>query len=166
MKLRDVNFLRSGANRKHTYIGCSFCGLIRRPEHLIDRHWYLPANWRSFIQWSPDHWVSQCYASECDRRFYFTLFCVFITRVSQCPISLPAEHPIYIFCHMTTDVFWIGDSIYCILWYSVWLRFTAHYYTHYCPVTFFLPLLGSGFQRLTFPFLWAPELSPASAARF
>jgi hypothetical protein len=26
-------------------IGCSFCRLIRRPEHLIARHWYLPANW-------------------------------------------------------------------------------------------------------------------------
>jgi hypothetical protein len=24
------------------YIGCSFCRLIRRPEHLIGRHWYLP----------------------------------------------------------------------------------------------------------------------------
>jgi hypothetical protein len=30
-------------------------------------------------------------------------------------------------------------------------------------VTGFTPLLGSGFQRRTFPFLWVPELSPASA---
>jgi hypothetical protein len=32
-----------------TYIECSFCRLIRRSDHLISRHWYLPANWRSFI---------------------------------------------------------------------------------------------------------------------
>jgi hypothetical protein len=25
------------------YIGCSFCRLIRRPEQLFGRHWYLPA---------------------------------------------------------------------------------------------------------------------------
>jgi hypothetical protein len=46
-------------------IGCSFCRLIIRPEHLTDRHRYLPANWRSFIRWSPDQWVSQCYSIEC-----------------------------------------------------------------------------------------------------
>jgi hypothetical protein len=28
------------------------------------------------------------------------------------------------------------------------------------------PLLGSGFQRPTFPFLWVPELYPASATSF
>jgi hypothetical protein len=50
-------------------IGCSFCRLIRCPEHPIDRHWYLPANWRSFILWLPDQWVSKCYAIECDRSF-------------------------------------------------------------------------------------------------
>jgi hypothetical protein len=66
--------------------GCSFCRLISRPKHLMGRHWYLPANWRSFIRWSPDQWVGQCYAS--------LVFCVFMTRVSQCPISLLAEHPI------------------------------------------------------------------------
>jgi hypothetical protein len=26
------------------YIGCSFCRLIRRPEHIIGRNSYLPAN--------------------------------------------------------------------------------------------------------------------------
>jgi hypothetical protein len=35
-------------------IECSLCRLIRRPEHLIGRHWYLQANWRLFILWSPD----------------------------------------------------------------------------------------------------------------
>jgi hypothetical protein len=79
-------------------MGCSFCRLIRRPEHLVGRHWYILANWRSYIWWSPDQWVSPCYAIECDRSFYCALFCVFMTRVSQCPISLRAEHPIYRTC--------------------------------------------------------------------
>jgi hypothetical protein len=76
------------------YIECSLCRLIRRLEHLIGRHWYLPANWRSFIRWSPDQWVSQRYAIERDRSFYCALFCVFMSRVSQCPMSLRSEHPI------------------------------------------------------------------------
>jgi hypothetical protein len=29
-----------------------------------------------------------------------------------------------------------------------------------------LPLLGSDFQRRTFPFLWIPELFPTSATSF
>jgi hypothetical protein len=41
-------------------------------------------NWRSLIRWSPEHWVSHCYAIECDRNFYCSLFCVFMTCVSQC----------------------------------------------------------------------------------
>jgi hypothetical protein len=45
-------------------IECSFCRLTGRPEHLISRHWYLPANWRPFIRWSPDQGVSQCYATQ------------------------------------------------------------------------------------------------------
>jgi hypothetical protein len=47
------------------YIGCSFCRLITRREHLIGRHWYLPANWKLFIRWSLDQWVSQCYTIYC-----------------------------------------------------------------------------------------------------
>jgi hypothetical protein len=77
------------------HIECSLCRLIKRPEHLIGRHWYLPANWRSFIRWSPDQWVSQCYAIECYRSFYCALSCVFMTRVSQCPINLRSEHPVH-----------------------------------------------------------------------
>jgi hypothetical protein len=40
--------------RKRGCIGCSFCRLISRPEYLIGRHWYLPANWRSHsvITWA------------------------------------------------------------------------------------------------------------------
>jgi hypothetical protein len=56
---------------------CSLCRLIRCPEHLISKHCYLPANWRSFIRWSPDQWVSQCYAIECYRSFYCVLFCLY-----------------------------------------------------------------------------------------
>jgi hypothetical protein len=70
-------------------MGCSLCRLIRRPEHLIGRHWYLPANWR----WSPHQWVSQCYVIECYRSFYCALLCVFMTHVSQCEIGLRSEHP-------------------------------------------------------------------------
>jgi hypothetical protein len=80
----------------YVYIGCSFCRLVRRSECVIGRHCYLPANWRSFIRWSRDQWDSQCYAVECDISFYCALFCVFMTVVSQCPISLRAEHPLYI----------------------------------------------------------------------
>jgi hypothetical protein len=79
------------------YIVYSLCGLIRRPEHLIAGHWYLPANWSLLILWSPDQLVSQCYVIECDRRFYCALFCVFTPRVSQCPISLRAEHSIFVY---------------------------------------------------------------------
>jgi hypothetical protein len=75
-------------------IGCSLCRLIRCSECLTGRHWYLPENWGSFIPWSPDQWISQCYANEYDSSFYCALFCVFVTRVNQCPISLRVEHPV------------------------------------------------------------------------
>jgi hypothetical protein len=70
-------------------IGCLFCGLLILPEHLIGTHWYLPAKWSSEQQ------VSPCYDIECDRSFHCALFCIFTTRVSQCPTSLRAEHPLY-----------------------------------------------------------------------
>jgi hypothetical protein len=79
--------------------GCSSCMLIRRPEHVIGRHWYFPANWRSFIRWSTNQWVSHCYATECYKSFYCPLFCVFMTRVGQCPISLRPEHPVHYNLH-------------------------------------------------------------------
>jgi hypothetical protein len=31
---------------------------------------------------------------------------------------------------VTIHGFWIDDRIYCTLWYSAWLNFTIHYYTH------------------------------------
>jgi hypothetical protein len=47
-------------------------------------------------------------------------------------------------------------------------RTRAHTHTHTkCPQSrLHRPLQGSGFQRRTFPFLWVPELSPASATSF
>jgi hypothetical protein len=68
--------------------------------------WYLPANCRSFILWSPDQWASQCSAIECDRSFYCALFCAFATRLSKCPIGLRAEHPI-LFELVTTKQLWM-----------------------------------------------------------
>jgi hypothetical protein len=89
-------------------IECSLCRLIERPEHLISRHWYLLANWRSFIPSSPEQWVSPCYAIECDRSFYCTLFCVFMTRVSQCPISLHSGNFTKMFFPLTINLSTFG----------------------------------------------------------
>jgi hypothetical protein len=66
------------------------------PEHLIGRHWHLLTNWRPFVLWSPEQWVSPCYAIKCDRSFYCALFCVVMTCVSPYPISLCSEHPILV----------------------------------------------------------------------
>jgi hypothetical protein len=57
---------------------------------------------------------------------------------------------------VTIDALWINDSIYCTLWYSAWLHFTVHYYTHTTVQSRLasLPLFGSGFQ---------PGRSPSSA---
>jgi hypothetical protein len=60
---------------------------------LLDVQNILSANWKPFIRWSPDQRVSQFYA-ECPRSFCCALVCVFMTRVSKCPISLRSEHPI------------------------------------------------------------------------
>jgi hypothetical protein len=69
---------------------------------------------------------------------------------------------------VTINGFWIYDRIHWTLWHSAWLHFTFHYHTRTLMsiVTSSLPLLGNGFQRWTFPFLWVPEWSPASAISF
>jgi hypothetical protein len=75
-----------------TSTGCSFCRLIRRAEHLIGRHWYLPAYWRSFIRWSPDQWVSPCYAIEHDRSYYCALFFMTLWANVQAVCSLNTRY--------------------------------------------------------------------------
>jgi hypothetical protein len=65
---------------------------------------------------------------------------------------------------VTIDGFRTDYRIYWTLWYSTWLHFTVHCYTHTHPlvptVTSSLPLFCSGFQRRAFPLFWVPELSP------
>jgi hypothetical protein len=60
----------------------------------------------------------------------------------------------------TRGGFWIDDRISWTLWHSAWLHFIVHYYTYkvVSTVTSSPPLLGSGFERRTFP---VPQL-PAS----
>jgi hypothetical protein len=60
-------------------------------------------------------------------------------RIRLCAIFSPIahyneqahQHDTY--CHdfrVTIDEFWIDDRIYWTLWYSAWLHFTIHRYTH------------------------------------
>jgi hypothetical protein len=91
-------------------IGCSFCRLIR--------HWCRPANWRSFIRWWPDQWVSQRYAIDCDRSFYFAVLCLY-DSLSQYPISLRAENPLRVmsFFFFRRSIS-LHKSIGCFVWIS------------------------------------------------
>jgi hypothetical protein len=80
-------------------------------------------------------------------------------------LTLPPLAP---YCHVivTVDGVWIGNSIYWTLWYSAWLQFTFHYYTHTFPQSrLYYPLLGSGFQQRIFHFFWVPELSSTSLSQ-
>jgi hypothetical protein len=93
----SVNISSSKQNLRHpvNYILCSFCTLIRHPEHLVGRHCVISRQTEGHLFGNPpDQWVSQCYAIERDRSFYCALFYVSMTRVSQFPISLRSEHPL------------------------------------------------------------------------
>jgi hypothetical protein len=72
-------------------------------------------------------------------------------------VPLPDNHGS---CHIQVRTGLTTDGV-RTLWYSAWLHFTFHFYTHtiVSSVTFSQPLLGSGFQWRMFPSLWAPELS-------
>jgi hypothetical protein len=59
------------------YRGCSSCRISYRQTL---RH--LPENWRSFIRWSPDQWVSLCYATECYYRSFYCYVSLWLVRVN------------------------------------------------------------------------------------
>jgi hypothetical protein len=62
---------------------------------------------------------------------------------------------------------WWLDLLYTLI-QSVTILYSSLLHTH-TPMftcTSLLPLLGTGFQRRTFPFLWVPGLSPASVTIF
>jgi hypothetical protein len=52
---------------------------------------YLPANWKSFIRWSPDQWVSQCYAIEYYSFYivlcFVSLWLVLVSVQSTCALN-------------------------------------------------------------------------------
>jgi hypothetical protein len=64
---------------------------------------------------------------------------------------------------VTVDGVWIGNRIYWPRDYTLWITITHRLVFS---VTVFTALLGNGFQRRTFPFLWVLELSPSSATIF
>jgi predicted GNAT family acetyltransferase len=76
----------------YTYTGCSFCRLIRRPELLIGRHTVISrqTEGHSF----GDHMISESVNVTSSSVFYCAMFCVFMTRVRQCLISLRTEYPL------------------------------------------------------------------------
>jgi hypothetical protein len=65
------------AVNKYFHTGCSFYRIITSPEHLI--------SWKTERHSFGDHLfsVSPCYAIECDRSFFCSLFCVCMTRVGE-----------------------------------------------------------------------------------
>jgi hypothetical protein len=64
---------------------------------------------------------------------------------------------------VTRDGFWIDDWI----WYSAWLHFTVHYYTHKVVSTdTSSPLLGNGFQRRTFSLPLGSRSMPSLSYKF
>jgi hypothetical protein len=80
----------------------------------------------------------------------------------------PHTHYIHICCHDFSDyklvLDWWLDLLDSLI-QRVTIQFTVTH-TLLSTVTYSLPLLGSGYQRRTFPFLWVSELSLASATSF
>jgi hypothetical protein len=102
----------------------------------------------------------------CGSYLHFTAEVHVILIVTQYTlISLPVTEW-HILSHVWSDywrIFLLMIEFIGLSRHSPWLHFTIHCHTHTRTrsiVTSSVPLLGSSFQRRTFPFLWVPELSP------
>jgi hypothetical protein len=73
---------------KYVYRERPLCRLIRRPEHLITGIFWQTEG-HSFGDYLISESVSVTPSS--DKEAFIVLFCVFMTRVSQCSISLRPE---------------------------------------------------------------------------
>jgi hypothetical protein len=73
------------------YMECSLCRLIRRPEHLISRHRGISSQTEGHS--FGDHLISESVSVTPSSviEASIVLCCVFMTRVSRCPISLRSE---------------------------------------------------------------------------
>jgi hypothetical protein len=84
------------------YFPLSYCFILIEDVHSAgflevgtsNRQTLVSPGKHSFSDHLISGWVSQCYSIECDRSFYYGLFCVFMIRVSQYTISLRTEHPL------------------------------------------------------------------------
>jgi hypothetical protein len=84
--------MKGNSKSSLTYIGCSFCRLIGLPEHLFGRHDISrQTEGHSFSDHVISGSVSVTPSSVIEASI---VVCVFLTCVSQCPISLRAEHPL------------------------------------------------------------------------
>jgi hypothetical protein len=79
----------------------------------------------------------------------------------------PCQHINHGSCHIYVCTGSTTDGV-RTPWYSAWLHFTFHCYTHTIVSSAMssLPLLGRGFQWRKFPSLWASELSSDSVPSY
>jgi hypothetical protein len=79
------------------------------------------------------------------------------------PSRLPCYHVME--CDYSRGFDWWPDLLHTLI-QRITTLYISLLHTLMSTVTYTLPLLGRGFQRRTFSFLWIPELSPASATSF
>jgi hypothetical protein len=84
------------------YTGCSFCRLIKRPEHLIARHWHLP---QTESHWFGDHLISEsvCVAPSSVIVAYMVLCSVSLWLVSVDVQSACALNILYFPVHRSSN---------------------------------------------------------------